>query len=673
MDRDSGRWGRYRTAAARPSTRSGAGRATIGSKFDPRPELDRPARQLWNRLVALEGPALGWAESFVYETMREASPRWRPGSEVRLHHREAVPVLTSYLAKAEGRMAALCSPHDYWTLFVLSRLCVGLPRLRRAEAGNMEVKTQRRNQGADLWALGCGTRGAASGAALSAEDTVGAALSSPSTKMLLDAVKLHALMDHYRIVVENLVILNVLRLHSGANEGEPGPVVTVDGMAGIRTVPNSSPRAQAAVHLFYHRFTHHRPFSAMGFGGLERRGDALRAMMMGYVEALPGEPFGGGLVFAPDLTELEELLGIGERFRTVFERDVGIPPEHLVTVLHALPDFCLEGRDDRAVKSWWYLTGCLPVPKDEVLGGALEAEAARVMREHFPDYGGAADLGESIERLVDRGLSKPPRSFSPVFGGSTEPDGFSARSIWPPYLIHGEPHHDHWLFDFVTTGAFLQRLVDGLRVTQTAHTTASMVHDAAARTAAFDLELAEYLEAECGTPSCFPELRPDENLPNVVFDLSSSGEDQEIDVPLKVGPVFVAVQTWAREADKRILEGDYEALRRRWNDARRKLRKTDEGYADRLLRDPKSSGFLRGRGVRHVLPLLCSPFAEPVVSDDPKYWLRPPSPVTSAEVDRSELGKATARVLTPPELAGFLSSATEAELTRICESNGWGL
>ena len=604
--------------------------------------------------------------------MREALPTWRPGSEARLHHREAVPVLTSYLAKAEGRMAALCSPHDYRTLFVLSRLCVGLPKLRRAEVGD-PVKTTRRGQGADLWALGCGTRDAALGDAFDDERTVGAALSSPSTKTLLDAVKLHAIMDHYRIVVENLIVVNVLRLHSGANDGEPGPEVTIDGSAGIQTVRNSSPQAQAAAHLFYHRFSHHRPFSAMGFGGLEPGGGALRAMLMSYVGTLPDEPFGDGLVFAPDMTALEGLLGIGERFRTVFERDVGVPPEHLLAVLHALPDFCLEDRDDEAVKSWWYLTGCLPVSKEEVLGGALEAEAARVMQEHFPGYRGADDLGRSIERLVDRGLSKAPRSFSPVFGGSTEPDGFSARAIWPPYLIHGEYHHDHWLFDFVTTGAFVQRLVDGLRVTERAHTTGSPVHDAAARTAAFDLELAEYLEAECGTPACFPELRPDADLPNVVFDLSESGEDQELDVPLKIGSVFVAVQTWAREADKRIQEGDYEALRRRWNDARRKLRTTDEGYAQRLLNDPKSRDFLRGQGVRHILPLLCSPFAEPVVSDDPKYWLRPPSPMTSTEVDRTELGKATARVLTPPELAGFLSNATEADLTRICESNGWRL
>ena len=52
---------------------------------------------------------------------------------------------------------------------------------------------------------------------------------------------------------------------------------------------------------------------------------------------------------------------------------------------------------------------------------------------------------------------------------------------------------------------------------------------------------------------------------------------------------------------------------------------------------------------------------------------RPPWAVTSAEVDRSEVEKAIARVLTPPELVGFLRTTTEEELSRICDTNGWRL
>src|SRR5215218_1777320 len=273
-------------------------------QFDPRPRLDRPTKHIWDRLVAVEPPVLRWVEDFVYHSVREVLPQWSPRAEVTLHYSIAVPGMKSYLAKAEAEMAALCSAHDYRKLFVLSRLCVGLPGLRRAE-GDYIVKTQRRSQGADLWALGCGTRDARASDTFNDKSTIGVALDSPSTRMLYDAVRLNALMDYYRNIVEALRTISVLRLHSGANEGEPGPEVTIDGIATFWTEHNASPRAQATLNFFSHRFSYHREFAAWGFGGLANDGSALRMMIMNWVQTLPDEPFGGGLVFAPGETELD--------------------------------------------------------------------------------------------------------------------------------------------------------------------------------------------------------------------------------------------------------------------------------------------------------------------------------------------------------------------------------
>jgi hypothetical protein len=90
-----------------------------------------------------------------------------------------------------------------------------------------------------------------------------------------------------------------------------------------------------------------------------------------------------------------------------------------------------------------------------------------------------------------------------------------------------------------------------------------------------------------------PKLRPDPALPNIEVPLSR-GNLQEVDVPLRVGDVLVAVQTWARDVDERIEEGDHVALEARWNSVRRKRAATDRSYAERLVADPEARRILLG-------------------------------------------------------------------------------
>jgi hypothetical protein len=74
------------------------------------------------------------------------------------------------------------------------------------------------------------------------------------------------------------------------------------------------------------------------------------------------------------------------------------------------------------------------------------------------------------------------------------------------------------------------------------------------------------------------------------------------------------------------------------------------------------------KGIRYVLPVFCSPFAEPLISTNHKYWLRHIS-----KIPPTSLPLALPRIVTPPELGRFLNQATEDELKGICSTNGWKL
>jgi hypothetical protein len=466
-------------------------------------------------------------------------------------------------------------------------------------------------------------------------------------------------------MVVQLTRTNFLRLYSAANR-VPGPRVRFDGGGDVQVLPPDA-GAEDAADLFGHRYSYNRAYSWFGFADAEEPDDAF-VLATKEVESLGEGPFGGGVVFAPDEFSLKALVEIGGRFRTLFERALGMPAEHLASILLGLSALAVGNSpaEHEAFSQWGMPTGAVPLPRDCFLpGGRLEALADDVLRQRFQDFdGGAAgaDISGSVARFV--GLARPPLDGS--YGGEAglwHPE----RALWLPYLLLGGNEDEVWLADLAAAIPFVQALANRLEVTQTARTAGGGIHDAYERTSLFDLAVWRGVEGIRGVKAALPKLRPDPDLPNVEVPLSG-GNLQEIDVPLRIGDVLVAVQTWARDVDKRIEEGDHAALEARWNSVRKKRAATDRSYVERLIGDPEARRVLLGKGLRHVLPVLCSPFAEPVASSEARYWLRPPSAFPPGQKPL-----ALPRVLTLPELEGFLKTTDEKELREICEQNGWRL
>lgn len=65
--------------------------------------------------------------------------------------------------------------------------------------------------------------------------------------------------------------------------------------------------------------------------------------------------------------------------------------------------------------------------------------------------------------------------------------------------------------------------------------------------------------------------RENPKLPNVRFFFNRRSESRKIDVPLRRGEVLIAIQTWARNFDRKMSEGQYRVTQRRWEAAKRKL------------------------------------------------------------------------------------------------------
>jgi len=600
-----------------------------------------------------------------------ASPEFGEGrGSVTLGAQEAGPMLEAYLAELLRELRELCAPYDYRQLFLFSRLCTNLPVFRSAERNLARVWM--RIQAADLCAVSFGSR--ILGDFTRVDPSGGYSLGHPPDPIAKDTVKLHELARRFRLAVVALVRLNYLRVFAGENGREHSPTLVLCSDGEVR-VEAGSEEAEIAANLFGHRYTYNRALSLWGVAETEAAGYPV-ALSYDLSEKVRDEPYGGAPFLAKPLW-FNEFFEHGVRFRRRFEDGVGIPVEHLYCIMRALyklgVDRALE--NDALLGGWADLTGTLPIGRREILEGPLE-ELAGAPGEEFSEqfgsrYEGDQTLGRSIERFVELAASHeiPPDALT--CGAEPGEELMSLRALWPPSLIHGEEHHEVWIVDFASSDAFLQRLADLVEVTERTRTTDSSDHDADVRTSSFDLQLATHLSRARGIkPASFPDKLKQTGLPNIVFRASdgSGREVAEIDVPLRLGSVLVAIQTWARDVDKRIEGGDHDALKERWRSVRRKLKKTDEHYARDLVDDQEARRYLKRKGIRYVLPVFCSPFAEPVISTAPKYWLRHPS-----EVPPTALPLALPRVITPPELGPFLDQVTEDELERVCVANEWKL
>lgn len=640
------------------------------------PESTEP----WEKLLAVSASAVEEADRFVSRAYRVAAPALNSAQAVRLGGPHAGPAHERLLAEIERELDGLCARHDYRQMLFVSRLCVGLPVFREHE--KHVGATGARLQAADRWVLKRGGR------SLDADymriDENGYSIGDPPDSLYRDAVKIHRLAEFHQRTVLEFMRFNFLRLCSSEN-GLPGPAMIVAAVEGEEAVglDCASGEARFAAELFELRHGHNNALSMWGLGEFGSEGKPW-AMTYAYQD-VKDEPYGGGLLFKPDPVYFDTLLRYGERFPALFERDLGMPVEHLWAISRGLFRLGIDTfkADDNRLSPWGFITGTLPIPRDDILGGPLEDAAQRELDESYPDRRPEPELGKSVERFVAL-ASSPPENGSgagrdhgspktdPTRGREWAAD--SVRAPAYPYMIHGHGGHELWIVDYFRTIPFLQGLVGELRFSGSKKTTTgSGQSDAYERTSAFDARLAEVLAEVPGVAFAFLDRREHANLPNAQFYFDGGAEPREIDVPVRVGEVLIAVQTWAREVDLRILSGNHRAMERRWKLVKKKLRSTDKLYTNYLLDHPEGRRYMEEEGLQYVLPVLCGPYAEPNVTLKPRDWLRPPRAVTSAEVDRSEVGKAIARVLTPPELTGFLGTATEGELIRICDANGWGL
>jgi hypothetical protein len=235
-------------------------------------------------------------------------------------------------------------------------------------------------------------------------------------------------------------------------------------------------------------------------------------------------------------------------------------------------------------------------------------------------------------------------------------------------MIHGTDEHDYWIVDYLMTIPFIRGIVNEIVFSRSGSTTSSNESDTFVRTSVFDAHLARELVGIPGYEEVFSAHRTNLNLPNAMFYFNERAESREIDVPVRLGQVLVAVQTWTPTVNVRTMAGERRAMESRWIRAKDKLRDTDRKYTDYLLGNDEGRGHMLGEGLRYILPVVCGPYAEPLVSLEPEFWLRYP-PFGSPEVTE----EAVPRILTPPELAAFLEDATEQELRALCEQNGWAL
>lgn len=625
----------------------------------------------WEELTRVSAQATRDARRTIARAAEEVAPGLGVSrSEVLLEGRQAETAFEKVLSGLEDVLEELCSRYDYRQLLFVSRLCAGLPVLR-SEEPNLGF-TRMRVQSADRWVLRCGDRSLERDYMRIEEG--GYSLGRLSDSLYYDAVKLHVLANFHRRVVTQLTAFNFMRRVSSEN-GLPGPKLrfNADGRVGWNF---GSAELQAAWYLYGHRNDNYKgTLASWGLDEFPTEGKPL-ALMYALFGKPEQEPYGGGMLFVPKPFWLNGLLEYGKRFRNLFERDVGMPVEHLWAISRALYRLGIEtvAADGGRLANWVGYSGTLPVPRQTLLGGALEEAARGELAESYPGLNSSHDLGESVGRFVRLASSSAPRgSFEGTSGmvgpgGKQEQAAGSVRSLAYPYMIHGESNHDLWIVDYLMVPAFFQGLVNELEFSRSKSTTGLPDSDASTRTSIFDARLAEALWALPKIEEVFPENRVQPDAPNVKFYFDGGAQDREIDVPVRFGEVLVAVQTWATEVDPRIDAGEEKAMKRRWQKAKSKLRQTDKLYTDYLLGHPEGRQHMKKEGLRYVLPVVCGHNTEPVASFEPEFWLRRPSVASPEGVE-----KAIPRILTPPELGGFLATTTEQELKEICQRNDWRL
>lgn len=611
-------------------------------------------------LVRAADGATEEADRVILGALHAAAPELSErNSPVLLDVPRAEVAFETILSSVEGELLRLCAGHDYRRLLHVSRLCSMLPMLMRQDANHEDRRV--RTMSADRWILRCASRSLSQDYMTMVSNDY--RLMPVSNALCRDAAEIHVLAHfHQRHVVER-ARFNFMRLVSARN-GLPGPTLRLheDTTVGWEKLKKE---LYGSLIMFYERGQHAgEELAWWGIGSIDAGGEFFA------VSADPN-PFvstSSPAFFEPSRIGLDAWLEYGQRFGGLFQRDTGMPAEHFWAVSRALGILALEGGGtDDGLRHWANLTGTMPFRREDLLGGRL----AQVAAAQLGKLGGSASTGyidRSVERYV--GLASSSAG-TPALGASRMVEGSGSdtsalRNPFYPYMIHGTDSHEYWIVDYLATIPFIRGVVNEIEFS--GRTTSSDQRDAYERTSVFDAHLSKELTDIPEYEAAFATHRDKPDLPNVTFSFDGGAEHREIDVPLRRGQVMIAVQTWTPTVNEKTRAGERRAMESRWNNARDKLRDTDEKYTDYLLRNEEGRKHMRDEGLRYVLPVLCGPYAEPLVSLDERFWLRYPR--FGVE---DGLEGATPRVLTPTELFTFLEDATEPEIRSICEREGWVL
>ena len=607
--------------------------------------------------------------------------------EARLRPSEAEGKWEEILCNVEEELRWLCGRYDYRQLLFVSRLCSGIPELRALDdergvtPDDAMGYTRVRAQNADRWVFRYANRTNGRDNLKILDD--GVSIGKLPNTIFQDAIKLHKMSAFHNWLSTSRNRYNFVRLVSARNQIQPGPIMRLRTDGRINS-DSDDQRFHLWVNIYSSRYRMLAEDEHFALWGMldPPSGEEHDVLAYGYNKDVTKQPYGGGELLVPHFMSLDTLFEYGVRFRRLFEGEdgVGMPPEHLLAISRALRDLMLPnvGLEDTGghphLIEWAFRTGTLSIPR-EVLVEALEEIGHHELAAAHPERSGE-DLGPSIQRFI--AIASPPGDLDnearPVTQTNRERDAASDRIVGYPYMIHGTEGHELLLVDFANAVPFYQSLAGQLEFSETRKTTGSGKHDAYERTSVFDERVAQILTSLPEVELAFQQedlaagiVKEDPGLPPVTFRLPK-GENQEIDVPLRYGRVFLAVQTWARNVDLQIDEGNYEKLNERRKDAKKKLEHTDKHYTKYLLKEPAGKQHMEKEGLEYILPVLCSPYPEPVVSIENKLWLRYPDLESPDAPD-----EAIPRILTPSELKHFLSTTTENELIAICDQFGWKL
>lgn len=602
------------------------------------------------------------ADRVILGALHAAAPELsESNSPVLLDVPRAEAAFETILSGVEGELLRLCAGHDYRRLLHVSRLCSMVPVLMREDKNHEDRRM--RTSSADRWILRCAPRSLDRDYMTMVPNDY--RLMPFPDALCRDAAEIHVLAHfHQRLVVER-ARFNFMRLVSARN-GVPGPTMRLheDTTVGWEKIAKE---LHDSVIFFYERGQGASEALAWWGMGKIAAGSEFFALS---ADPNPSVSEASPAFFLPSRIGLNAWLEYGRRFGDLFERDTGMPAEHFWAVSRALGALVLEGgwRDD-GLRHWGNLTGTVPVRREDLLGGRLTSLAAAELGR-LGASANAQNLDRSVARYV--GLASSSAG-TPALGAAQMVEGSGSdtaalRNPFYPYMIHGTDQHEYWIVDYLATVPFIRGVVNEIEFSHSDSTTPSDHDDAFERTSVFDAHLAKELTDVPGYTAALTAHRGDPTLPNASFSFNGGAEHREIDVPLRRGEVLVAVQTWTPTVNEKARAGERRAMEKRWNNARDKLGDTDEKYTDYLLRDEEGRGHMRDEGLRYVLPVLCGPYAEPLVSLDEGFWLRYPRFGVEGGLEG-----ATPRVLTPTELIAFLEDATEQELMSICEQRGWTL